>query len=354
MTAPALASTPGGPTAARGRRRSGRRRKLTFDYVSFMFVFLVIPVSVVLVFVVWPFVQAAYYSLTDWTGFKSTFNFIGFDNFGDLWDDPIFRKALKNNILMGLIIPFVTIVIALTFATLISIGGSSRGQLRGIRNSSFYRVVSFFPYVVPAIVIGLIWSKMFDPSNGLLNGVLTSGPADAVLGWLNDVPLIGRLVGENGFDTFAWLGKEATARWAVMFVIMWGMVGFYMVLFLAAIKGVPAELYEAARIDGAGRWKMSTRVTLPLIRDAVQTAYIYLGILALDGFVYAQALTPTGGPNYSTRTLSQELFSTAFVDGKAGRASAIGVSMAVITLLFAGLVFGVNRLTGGKDRVQLA
>ena len=66
-----------------------------------------------------------------------------------------------------------TIVIALTFASLITIGGSSRGQLRGIRNSSLYRVVSFFPYVVPAIVIGLIWSKIYDPSSGLLNGVLT-------------------------------------------------------------------------------------------------------------------------------------------------------------------------------------
>ena len=74
---------------------------------------------------------------------------------------------------MAIVVPFVTIVISLTFATMITIGGSSRGHLRGIRNSTFYRVVSFFPYVVPAIVIGLIWSKLFDPANGLLNGVLT-------------------------------------------------------------------------------------------------------------------------------------------------------------------------------------
>ena len=138
-----------------------------------MLVFLGRPVAVVLVFVVWPFIQAGYYSLTDWTGFKSTFNFIGFDNFTSLWHDDIFRKAVRNNIIMAIVMPFVTIVIALTFASLITIGGSSRGQLRGIRNSTLYRVVSFFPYVVPAIVIGLIWSKIFDPSNGLLNGVLT-------------------------------------------------------------------------------------------------------------------------------------------------------------------------------------
>ena len=326
-------------TAIPGRRRAARDgrpgRKLTFDYVSFMVVFLGIPVAVVVVFVVWPFIQAAYYSLTDWTGFKSTFNFIGVDNFRALWHDDIFRKAVRNNIVMAIVVPFVTICIALVFASLITIGGSSRGQLRGIRYSTFYRVVSFFPYVVPAIVIGLIWSKMFDPSNGLLNGVLTS-------------------VGLSRFEDFAWLGELSTARWAVIFVIIWGFVGFYMVLFIAAIKGVPAEVYEAARIDGAGRWKMSTRITIPLIRDAVQTAYIYLGILALDAFVYTQALNPEGGPDYSTRVMTQELFSTAFIDGKAGRASAMGVVLAVVTLVFASLVFVTNRILGGKDRIAMA
>lgn len=352
-TATALVASPVGATS--GRRRPRRsRRKLTFDYVSFMAVFLGLPVLVVVVFVVWPILQAAYFSLTDWTGFKATYNFIGFDNFSRLWDDPIFRKAVRNNVIMGVVVPFVTIVISLTFATLITIGGSARGQLRGIRGASFYRVISFFPYVVPAIVIGLIWSRVFDPSTGLLNGVLTSTPVDWVLGVLDKVPLLGRLIGEDGFETFAWLGEESTARWAVIFVIVWGMVGFYTVLFVAAIKGVPAEIYEAARIDGANRLRTSFSVTIPLIRDAVQTAYIYLGILALDGFVYAQALTPEGGPNYSTRVMSQELFSTAFVDGKAGRASAMGVALAVVTLLFASIVFTVNRFTGGKENIQLS
>ena len=138
-----------------------------------------------------------------------------------------------------------------------------------------------------------------------------------------------------------------------MFVIVWGFVGFYMVLFVAAIKGVPAEIYDAARIDGAGRLRMTFSVTIPLIRDSVQTAYIYLGILALDAFVYTQALAPEGGPNNSTRVMTQELFKTAFVDGKAGRASAMGVVLAAVTLVFAAIVFIVNRLAGGKERVQM-
>lgn len=310
-------------------------RKLTFDYVSFMVVFLGLPLLVVLIFVVWPILQAAYFSLTDWTGFKPTWNFVGLENFRWLRTDPIFRKAVRNNVIMGVVIPIVTIAVALTFATLITIGGPSRGQLRGIRGSSVYRVVSFFPYVIPAIAIGLIWQQIFNPQSGLLNSVLLK-------------------FGFSGFKNFAWLGEIDTARWAVMFVIVWGFVGFYMVLFVASIKGVPAELYEAARIDGAGRLVMTFKITIPLIRESVQTAWIYLGIMALDAFVYAQALAFEGGPLYSTRTMSQVLFKTAFVDGKAGRASAIGVSLAIITLIFASIVFAVNRFTGGKDRIQMA
>ena len=159
---------------------------------------------------------------------------------------------MGNNILMAIVIPIVTLGLAMFFATLVTIGGSTRGNVKGLRNSSFYRVISFFPYVIPAIVIGLIWSQIYDPSAGLLNGILTR-------------------LGLEQFTSFAWLGDPRTARWAVMFVIIWGLVGFYMVLFIAAIKGVPAEVFEAARIDGAGRFRTAVSITIPLIRENVQT-----------------------------------------------------------------------------------
>jgi N-acetylglucosamine transport system permease protein len=190
-------------------------------------------------------------------------------------------------------------------------------------------VVSFFPYTIPAIVIGLLWSQMFDPSAGLVNGLLTK-------------------LGLSGFKSFAWLGEPSTAMPVSMFVIIWGFVGFYMVLFIAAIKGIPAELYDAARVDGAGRLRMTTMVTLPMVRDTMQTAYIYLGVLALDAFVYMAALNPSGGPQNTTLVMSQDLFNTAFKKGQFGLASAMGVVLAVVTLLFAAVVFLVNRLAGRK------
>lgn len=320
-------------SAARAGRRKAprtprRKRKLTFDFVSFVLVFLGLPLAIFLVFVISPFVQAVYYSMTNWTGFTPNMSFIGVQNYVKLFQDSTFLQAMGNNILLAILVPLITLSIALVFASMITVGGPSSGQVRGLKGSSFYRVVSFFPYVIPAIVIGILWGQIYTPS-GLLNG----------------------LIGLFGIDmnSFAWLGDERTAMGASIFVIVWSMVGFYMVLFIAAIKGVPAETFEAARIDGAGRARMIFSITLPLIRDNVQTAYIYLGILALDAFVYMTALNATGGPGNSTLVMSQYLFRTAFEKGQFGLASAMGVVLAAITLLFAAAVFLVNRLTGGKD-----
>jgi N-acetylglucosamine transport system permease protein len=321
------------PTTARGRPRpAARRRRIpSFDRLSFMAVFLGLPVAIYVVFVIYPFGQALYYSMTDWTGFSPTYNFVGLDNFRKLLHDDIFLHSLRNNLELAIVVPLVTIVLALAIATVVTVGGPSKGSIRGIGGSGFYRVVSFFPYTVPAIVIGLIWAQVYDPSAGILNATLTK-------------------LGLSGFENFAWLGDPRTAMPASMFVIIWSFVGFYTVLFVAAIKGIPADYYEAARMDGAGRFRTAILITLPLVRDTVQTAYIYLGILALDAFVYMQALNPNGGPDNTTRTMSQELFNTAFRKGQFGYATAMGVVLAVVTLLFAVLVFAINRLTGGGER----
>ncbi|HEV7167941.1 MAG TPA: sugar ABC transporter permease [Micrococcaceae bacterium] len=321
---------PGSGKTAAARRR---RKKLTFDKVSFMVVFLGVPLAMYLIFVISPFAQAFYYSLTDWSGFTPNMNFIGISNYQRLFSDSTFMKAVGNNILLVIVLPIVTIILSLILATLVTVGGSSKGQIKGLRNSSFYRVISFFPYTIPAIAIGIMWGQIYDPSSGLVNGILTS-------------------VGLDQFKSYPWLGDERTAMIATMFVIVWSFVGFYMVLFVAGIKGIPAELFEAARIDGAGRFRTAVSITIPLIRDNIQTAYIYMGILALDAFVYMAALNSGGGPNNSTLVMSQQLFFTAFNKGQFGLASAMGVVLAVMTLIFSGLVFLINRLTGGSKDVS--
>lgn len=324
MTAPEVTTATVGPP---GR---GRRQSLTFDRVSFFAVFLGLPLAIFVVFVISPFVQAIYYSLTSWNGFTSDRPFVGFDNYVRLFHDSIFLRSLRNSIELGLVVPFVTIMFALILASMVTVGGGGSGAVRGLKNSSIYRVVSFFPYTIPGIIIGIVWAEMYDPSAGLLNGALTG-------------------LGLDRFKSFAWLGDVTTAMPASMFVIVWAFVGFYMVLFIAGIRTIDLELFEAARVDGAGRFRTAISITIPLIRDNVQTAYIYLGIAALDSFVYMAALNPSGGPNDSTLTMSQELFITAFTKSQFGYATAMGVMLAVVTLVFAALVFTVNHLTGGSD-----
>ena len=300
---------------------------------SYRFVasFLAIPLALYVIFVISPFAQAFYYSLTDWSGFTPDMSFIGLRNYRTLVKDDIFMTAFWNNILLAVVVPLVTVVLSFVLATMVTVGGTTQGAARGIGHSNFYRVISFFPYTIPAIIIGLLWGQMFDPSAGLLNGVLTK-------------------VGLDQFASFPWLGDTRTAMPASMFVIIWGFVGFYMVLFVAAIKGIPSDYYDAIRLDGAGRIRTAFLITLPLIRDNIQTAYVYLGILALDAFVYMQALNPGGGPDNSTLVMPQRLLTTAFSKGQFGLASAMGVVLAIATLTFAAIVFAVNWLTGGREQ----
>jgi ABC-type glycerol-3-phosphate transport system permease component len=300
-----------------------------FDQASFVLVFLGLPLAIYVIFVISPFVQAFYYSMTDWSGFSKKMNFVGLTNYLNLLHDDVFLKAVANSIFLVIVLPPLVIVLSLTLATLVTVGGVSRGEVRGLAHSDIYRVISFFPYTVPAIVIGIVWAQMYDPSNGLLNGILTG-------------------LGFKNFQSFPWLGDESTAMGASIFVIVWSMVGFYMVLFVAAIKGIPAEVYDAARVDGAGRVRTAISITVPMIRDTIRTAYIYLGILALDAFVYMQALNSNGGPNNGTLVISQDLLVTAFKKGKFGYASSMGGTLAIITLLFATLVFLAFYLTGER------
>ncbi len=308
----------------------GPRTKRSLDRTSLLLVFLGVPFVFYVVMVLYPFTQAAYYSLTGWSGFSAEQPFVGLANYAAIFSDSRFTTALGNSVTLLVVLPLVTLTLSFVLACLVTFAGPTTGAVRGLNRSGFYRVVSFFPYVVPAIVIGIIWSQIYNPANGLLNGTLARAG-------------IGR------FADFAWLGEVRTAMGASMVVIVWSFIGFYMVLFVAAIRGIPVELFEAARIDGAGRARSAVSVALPGIIGSVRTAYVYMGIAALDAFVYMQALNPSGGPDGSTLVITQDIYSTAFSQGRFGLACAMGVVLAVITFVFVAVVFVVARLVGGRE-----
>jgi N-acetylglucosamine transport system permease protein len=281
------------------------------------------------VFVLSPYAQAFYLSLTDWTGVAGEANFVGAGNFARLGGDSLFLDAVRNNAVMLLCVPLVTVGLGLFLASMLHLGG--RNGRSGIRGSSGYQIVYFFPQLLSLVVVAVLWQFVYNPTNGLLNGAL-------------------RAVGLGGLAR-SWLAEPNLALPAVMAVLVWSSVGFYMVLFSAAIDGIPKELFEAALLDGASGWTTFRKVTLPLVRDTVQVAFVYLGIGALDGFAVVQVMTAgPGGPDGATEVIGLSLYRNAFTFGKFGYASAMGVALFFATLTLAVLALRAGR----KDRVELA
>lgn len=288
--------------------------------VRFLAGAMALPLLLYGVFVISPYAQAFYLAFTDWNGVSSQANPVGLANFFRLWNDPLFIAALRHNGLMLLVVPLATIVLALFFAT-----ATSTGRARG------YRVVYFFPQLLSVAIIAVLWQFVYTPNSGLLNGFLSS-------------------VG-LGFLKRSWLAEPDLALWCVMAAMVWSAVGFYVVLFAAAIESIPVELMEAALIDGAGRLVVFRRITLPLIFESVQVAFIYLGIAALDGFALVQIMTVgPGGPDNSTEVMGLGLWRNAFTYGRFGYASAMGVAMFFLTLTLAALLLRATR----RERVELA
>ncbi|MEH6373449.1 sugar ABC transporter permease [Streptomyces sp. KLMMK] len=288
--------------------------------------FLVVPLAIYAVFVISPFVQAIYYSFTDWTGLSPDFKMVGFKNYRKMFADDVFWKSVGHNVLLLLVLPLVTLGLGLFFAFMLNVGGRRRknAAVAGVRGSGFYKVVYFFPQVLSIAIVALLFQFAYNPNSGALNSFL-----DAV-----------------GLDSVRpdWLGDPDLALWCVMAVMVWSNVGFYVVLFSAGMSSIPKDFYEAALLDGANRLQTFFRITLPLLWDTVQTGWVYMGIMALDGFAVVQIMTVgPGGPDYSTEVLAYFLYTKAFRDGQAGYATTLGVALLIVTMIFAGIVMKLGR-----------
>lgn len=292
--------------------------------------FLILPLALYAVFVIWPFLQSIYYSFTDWTGLSPEFSMVGFDNFQRMMGDAVFWKSLQHSLTFLLLLPLVTISLALFFAFMINVGGR-RGKgaaIAGVRGSAFYKIVYFFPQVLSIAIVALLFQFAYNPNSGALNSALE-----------------GLGLGSLRAD---WLGDPDIALWCVMAVLVWSTVGFFVVLFSAGMTSIPKDFYEAALLDGASRITTFFRITLPLLWDTVQSGWVYMGILALgaESFAVVQIMTvgPSGGgPDYSTTVLPLYIYVKAFRDGQAAYATSIGVALLLVTLAFAAVVLKLGR-----------
>ncbi|GLW27294.1 carbohydrate ABC transporter permease [Actinoplanes regularis] len=288
----------------------------------FIIGFLVVPLALYLIFVVGAYLQMFQLSLTDWSGFGG-FNYIGVDNFVKLWDDPVFWVALRHNIYILIAMPIVTIAFALFFAFLLNVGGKSRGGVtQGVWGSKVYRVIFFFPQLLALAIVAVIFGRVFGSDrSGMLNGLFP----DSWSPWL-------------------FLADERWALACIGIVLVWQQIGFYVVLFSAGMGSIGQEIYEAAALDGATKVTLFFRITLPLLWDTLQVAWVYLGIAAFDCFALVNIMSVNkGGPDNATQVLSYQIYLNAFQNSQAGYASAIGVVLFFLTLTFAALTLRVTR-----------
>lgn len=228
--------------------------------------------------------------------------FVGFENYKILFEDPVFLKAMVNTILFVIGIVFFTIIFGLFVATTV--------YDKNPRYISFIRGSYYLPVMVSMVVMSMVWNFLLNPANGLISYMM------------NNV----------GIRNLNLLGNVKTVMYTIIFVTFVGNVGQAIILYIAAMIGIPSDYFEAAEIDGASRWQRITKILIPLVKPTTLYLTVINIIAVLKIFVVIQLLTG-GGPNNASVTMMYYLYQNAFVYNNRGVAAAVGVLMFIFAVL---------------------
>jgi sn-glycerol 3-phosphate transport system permease protein len=275
--------------------RSAVRRNITaYAFVlPFMLLFIVFHVA--------PFFWAMWLSFVSGDIVAPDKPFVGLQNYASLPDDTVTLKVILNSAKYVLMVVPITVISAMALAFLIS--------NRLVRFKGFFRSVVFFPLLASAVATAQIWSYILAPKYGVLNYFFS-------------------LV---GLPEVFWLSDPNIALFGILLVEWWRGIGFHIILFLAAMLGVPEELREAARIDGANAWQVATQITIPLLRPVILFSVVMGTIWAFQLFDTVFVLT-NGGPVQSTATIVWYIYNYAFRYGQVGMAAAMGIVLLLIIM----------------------
>jgi raffinose/stachyose/melibiose transport system permease protein len=255
-------------------------------------------------FVLFPIVQAARYSLFDWNGLGPLDDFVGLANYERALNDPVFLGSVGHNAFIVVMSLAVQIPFAIGLALMLN---------RHFRGRAILRLIFFAPYVIAEVITAIVWSLLLQP-NGLDEHFLTAiGLGDAYHPWLAD---------------------PNTVLAAMFFVISWKYFGFHMILMLAGLQGIPRELEEAAAIDGASRWQGIRYVTLPLLGPTIRVS-VFLSIIGAIQLFDLVWVTTRGGPVNASNTMAVYMFDRGFVRFQFGYGSAVAVILFLICFVLA-------------------
>jgi putative chitobiose transport system permease protein len=254
-----------------------------------------------------PIFQAIYLSFTNYD-FIGNPNFIGWENYTKLWSDRTFWKVMNNTLIYLIFVVPSLVILSLVLAILVN---------QKLRSIKFFRAVYYFPVIVSVVVAGIAWKWVYA-ENGILNYFLS------IISWQ---PV-----------KIPWLTNPQTAIFAIMAVVVWRGIGYYMVIYLAGLQAIPADLYEAAAIDGSDGWQKHFDITIPLMQPYIILVSIISSISAMKIFEEVYIMSQ-GGPANSTKTVVYYLYDKGFTSLEMGYASAIGVFLFLIIFVISILTF---------------
>lgn len=266
-----------------------------------MGVMFVLPALILLfVFLILPFINAFFYSLTSYNILSETKKFIGLENYIILFQDPAFWIALRNTFyFVVIVVPFQT-ALALALALIVN---------RKIKGRAIFRIGFFSPQITSMVVISILWTILYA-RNGLINNFLSI----------------------FGIPAQPFLNSSGQAMNSIIFMSGWQAAGYFMMIFLAGLQNIPDQLYEAVSIDGANAWQKFRYVTLPGLRSSMNFVLLITTIQAFKLFQQPFIMTG-GGPNGSTKTVVQMVYTEGFQFRNAGYSSAMAVIFFIIVFV---------------------
>src|SRR5258708_28375538 len=269
--------------------------------------FLIPAAIILLIFMAFPMLNAILLSLQSWNGMALPI-WIGTTNYEELLHDPLFWSALGNTAYFTLATVIFETSVPRLFANLLN---------AGIRGSTIFRSLYFMPVIISLTVSGLLWSMIYEPNFGMLNSLL-------------------RVLGLNNL-TQLWLADKRLVMPCIIFVSIWQSLGFYLVIYFAALQSIPQELYEAASIDGANAWDRLIRITVPMLRPVMILVVVLNTVNGVKVFDQIWVMT-AGGPNHASDTLGTYLYNTSFgtqgsANPKLGYATAIAIVILILSFI---------------------
>ncbi len=274
--------------------------------------FIAAPFIGFMLFMAYPIVFALIASTSKWTGLNSLWgNIVGLQNYLKILQDIKFWKAMANTVIYMIGIP-----IGMVLGVLIAMGLNRKIPGKRVLTTMYY-----VPVVSSLVAVSILWAWVFNYDYGLLNSIYKA------------------VTGAHGPN---WLGDEHTIKISMIIFMVWKGLGTSIILYLAGLKNIPKDYYEAAMIDGANAWHKFRNITMPLLSPVTFYILITSMIGGFQVFVEVQVMTSSGGPNYSAATVVYYLYEKAFTNGQLGYGSAVAVILAIIIFIITAINFSVQ------------